>query len=343
MKQEPFIFGGALKGVLTLLTGEPWNIPRSVLLKASGLVEEDLVDSDANVPLQSFALTLEKAAEVTNNPNLIFELAELFEKYATTLTHYAIRKSPTVRAAINVGTRNARLVIYFRSIELEENEDFSYWRWEYLETLGGLQQFPAWIPARAVVILRSALGRDWFPEEVSFEQKTPDDLTPFTKMFGKNLLFNQRYNYVKLKTKDLDHEMPTSEKDVWKYLVDLSEKFIAEQVEEPQIINSVKKHIIDALPQDQANIKSIAKKLGRSPRTLQRELNSTGTSFSSILEETRRELANKYLLDTDLHISQITFLLGFSEVSVFSRAVNRWFGQPPSLYRQQNQSNKRPA
>lgn len=340
MKQEPFIFGGAIKGVLSLLAGEPWNIPRSVLLKASGLVEEDFACPDANVPLQSFALVLEKAAEVTNNPSIIFELAELFEKHATTLTHYAIRKSPTVRAAINVGTRNARLVISFRSIEVEENEDFCYWRWQYLTTLGGLQQFPAWIPARAVVILRSALGRDWFPEEVSFEQKQPDNLTPFTEMFGKNLLFNQRYNYIKLKTADLDHEMPTSEKDVWKYLIALSEKFIAEQVEEPAIINSVQKYIIDALPHDQANIKFIAKKLGRSPRTLQRELHSSGTSFSSILEDTRRELANKYLLDTDLNLSQITFLLGFSEVSVFSRAVNRWFGHPPSLYRQKKQSTK---
>ncbi len=343
MKQEPFIYCGAVRGVLSLLKEPPWNIPREQLLKASGLTEEELADADGHVPLQSFALVLEKAAKLSRNPALTFELVELFEKHAVTLTHYAFRKSPSVRTALSVGARYAGLIISFRSIELQEEEDACYFRWSYMKTLGGLQQFPVWPPARVVVMLRAALGQNWYPEEVSFEHRQPADLISYHSMFGQNLTFSQKDNYVKIKHEDMDRSMPSGEKEVWRYLIDLSDKVLNEQEQKPPLINSVQKQIIDALPQDQANIKFIAKQLGRSPRTLQRELNSSGTSFSSILEDTRRELANKYLLDTDLHLSQITFLLGFSEVSVFSRAVNRWFGQPPSIYRQQKQSSRRPA
>lgn len=343
MKQEPFIYCGAVKGVLTLLTGSPWNISKETLLKASNLAEEDLVQKDSHVPLHSFALMLEKAAKITDNPALTFDLAELFEKHATTLTHYAFRKSPSVRNAMHVANRYAGLMISFRSMELQETEDFCYFRWSYMQTLGGLQQFPIWPPARVVIMLRAAIGEDWFPEEISFEHKQPDNLEPYIKLFGNNLLFSQKDNYVKLKLSDLDLEMPTREDNVWDYLIELSDNVLASQEQQPAIVISVQKHIIDALPRDQANIKHIARKLGRSPRTLQRELHSAGTSFSSILEDTRRELASKYLLDTDLHISQITFLLGFSEVSVFSRAVNRWFGEPPSQYRQKKQSTERRA
>ncbi|MGH1350831.1 MAG: AraC family transcriptional regulator [Methyloligellaceae bacterium] len=339
MTDDPYIYCGAINGVLMLLENN-WKIPRAPLMEAAGLVPEDLLNYDDHIPLEAFAVILEEAARITQNPFLTFELVETFEKYANGLIHYAFRKSPSVREALSVGARYAGIMISFRSIEFTELKGFGYFKWNYRKGFDGMQQMPVWAPARVVVMLRGALGQDWKPEEVCMEQGAPENLDAYHKMFGSNISFSQPENTIRIASADLDRKMPSGDQHLWKYLIDLSDKLMEEQATRPAIISDIQKHIIDALPGDTANIKDISKLLGKSPRTLQRELQSVGANFSQILDQTRQDLAGKYLLDTDLHISQIAFLLGFAEVSVFTRAVKRWFGHSPSAYRQQNQQEK---
>jgi AraC-like DNA-binding protein len=71
-------------------------------------------------------------------------------------------------------------------------------------------------------------------------------------------------------------------------------------------------------------------------RTLQRRLNDEGASYKGILDETRRELAAHYMAESHRSINEITYLLGFSEPSNFSRAFRRWTGKSPSAYRAQS-------
>ena len=71
-----------------------------------------------------------------------------------------------------------------------------------------------------------------------------------------------------------------------------------------------------------------------SPRTLHRRLEDEGTSFRQVLGEVRRELAARHLSERQLAISEIAFLLGFSEPSAFHRAFKRWTGHAPLTYRE---------
>ena len=70
-----------------------------------------------------------------------------------------------------------------------------------------------------------------------------------------------------------------------------------------------------------------------SVRSLQRNLNKLGTTFGSILDETRRELAEHYVSDFKEDLTEVAFKLGYSEQSSFSRAFKRWTGISPSAYR----------
>lgn len=67
-----------------------------------------------------------------------------------------------------------------------------------------------------------------------------------------------------------------------------------------------------------------------SVRSLQRKLQQSGTSFRQLLDQTREELARQYICDRGADLTEIAFLLGFSEHSAFSRAFKRWTGQTPS-------------
>jgi len=71
-----------------------------------------------------------------------------------------------------------------------------------------------------------------------------------------------------------------------------------------------------------------------SVRNLQRRLKEVGTTFRTLLETVRKDLASTYLHDPDIEFAEVAFLLGFSDQSAFSRAFRRWTGHSPSEARQ---------
>jgi AraC-like DNA-binding protein len=87
------------------------------------------------------------------------------------------------------------------------------------------------------------------------------------------------------------------------------------------------------LPDGEPRRTGIARALEMSERTLQRHLEAEGTSFQRLLDDTRRELAQQYLGQTDVSLADATYLLGFGDPSSFFRASKRWFGTSPRHYR----------
>jgi len=88
-----------------------------------------------------------------------------------------------------------------------------------------------------------------------------------------------------------------------------------------------------------ANIESVASEVGCSPRTLQRRLSSSGMSFSELFEAYRMGEALIMLSGTDVGLSRIGQLLGYSEASTFSRAVSQWYGLSPRQIRKQRNTD----
>ena len=92
--------------------------------------------------------------------------------------------------------------------------------------------------------------------------------------------------------------------------------------------------IVEKLPDGSPSQQQIAEALHVSNRTLQRKLKDEGTSFMDLLQDTRMQLARKYLRSPGRSVVETAYLLGFSEPSTFSRAFKRWTGQAPAEYRE---------
>ncbi len=89
-------------------------------------------------------------------------------------------------------------------------------------------------------------------------------------------------------------------------------------------------------------MEQIAQCMAMSRRTLQRRLKDSGTSFQTVMDQTRQNMARRYLRDSQLQITQLSELLGYADLSAFSRAFTRWFGVPPSRWEaEQASSNNR--
>jgi AraC-like DNA-binding protein len=106
---------------------------------------------------------------------------------------------------------------------------------------------------------------------------------------------------------------------------------------------SVENVLAPLLPHGKAQAALVARTLGMSERTLARRLAAENLTFLGIREEMRHALARQYLADASLSISRIAWLLGFQEVSAFTRAFRSWTGQTPTQARSERLGRRKPA
>ncbi|MEO8699383.1 MAG: AraC family transcriptional regulator [Kofleriaceae bacterium] len=99
---------------------------------------------------------------------------------------------------------------------------------------------------------------------------------------------------------------------------------------------SIRAIVIELLAAGDATIERSADRLGMAARSVQRRLADAGTSFSQVVEAVRRELAERYLADPAISVTEAAFLLGYSELSAFSRAFRRWNGQSAADFRRKS-------
>jgi AraC-like DNA-binding protein len=99
------------------------------------------------------------------------------------------------------------------------------------------------------------------------------------------------------------------------------------------LIDRVRTTIRVMLPDGYPALDTVARSLRLSTGAIQRELAQAGLLYKDVVELTRRDLAFMYLRQRQLPLSEIAFLLGYSELSAFSRAVRRWSGASPRALR----------
>ena len=95
----------------------------------------------------------------------------------------------------------------------------------------------------------------------------------------------------------------------------------------------VEQLIRDFLSTGNCTIAHIAKFLSVSVRTLQNRLDAEHTSFQLLLDKVRKEMAIGHLSRNDMQLTELAYLLGYSELSAFSRVFKRWYGVSPRTWR----------
>jgi AraC-like DNA-binding protein len=166
-----------------------------------------------------------------------------------------------------------------------------------------------------------------------FSYSKPADTEQLELAFGADLHFDQPVSCLYFDRESLnspviklDFELDES------WTSSLQDLFEAEYSADP-FLHEVRQAIARALPSGEVSIDGLATELGVSRRTLQRRLTNRDTHFMQILAEVRAELAARYLADHRLGITEIAFLLGYSDLAAFSTAFRSWYDSSPSEFR----------
>jgi len=185
---------------------------------------------------------------------------------------------------------------------------------------------------------RLVCGDHFRLQAVNFRHPAPKDLKPYFEFFGCQLNFDQPENQL-LIPQALADEILTGANPELALLNDQVMTRRLALMDRSDIVARVKAAIMEQLPNGAVTDGSVAKSLHMSVRTMHRKLAEADQSFRSLLVEVRRGLAELYILDNSLTLTEISLLLGFSEPSSFSRAFKNWTGSAPSEVRQARASD----
>ncbi len=183
-------------------------------------------------------------------------------------------------------------------------------------------------------LLREAYGPGFRPVEVQFEHPAPEGRAAHEAAFAAPVFFGQRTNAIIFAPGDLSRRMPGA--DVARFARLAAEAYRRRLPHGRVPLEArVRAEIRSRLPDGSPPIMDIAAALGVARWTLQRRLNEMGLTYAGAVQDVRKTLAESYLRQPHLTISGIAQLLGYAELSPFSRACRRWFGASPEQIRAQ--------
>lgn len=141
---------------------------------------------------------------------------------------------------------------------------------------------------------------------------------------------------IEFKLSDAQLKFSTDDEAVWKRFEPELKQRLNQLSVHARFSEKVRALMLELLPMGKCNVEEIANSLCTSVRTVQRKLKLEGTSYQGELNHCRELLAKHYLSETSISLTEISFLLGFTEPSSFSRAFTLWVGQSPDSYRSQS-------
>lgn len=182
-------------------------------------------------------------------------------------------------------------------------------------------------------LLRECLGGDWRPDEVHFEHPRPERIQAHRQILAAPVYFAMATNALLFREPDLSHPLrggnPGRVDTLRRNLVELADDTAALSLTD-EVAGEIRFRLAGGYP----HIENVADALRMTRWTLQRRLAEHDVTFSDLVERVRRGLADLHLGAAHMPIREIADLLGYSELSAFTRASVRWFGAPPSKVRE---------
>lgn len=292
-------------------------------------------DSLGNFPIERWITMLEHAASYLADPTLGLKLGQTITPRHAGILGYVMLASRDLREALQRLDRYQRLVYDVTPMERRDGSCYVDLTWGDAQGRPGPLVDETAIAA-LVQFCRNITDHRLTPHFVHFINPRPDNLQPYTDYFGCPVKFEQPETIVRLDHADLGRPLRMADPNIIELMERHAENMLINLPHEGELIERLRKAIACCLHEGEPSIGIVASRMGRTTRTLQRELRAVESSFRDELNALRKEMALAYLRNAHLNILDIAMLLGYTEQSAFSRSFKQWTGVSPKAYRAMN-------
>jgi AraC-like DNA-binding protein len=327
------IRAGAALGILEGVSARAASPER--VLAAAGLTAPELADPDRMLELERVLRLTEAAARETGDDTFGLHQGLGWDLGGGLgVLSYAVLNAPTVGTALRNFERYGRTHIQGGRIGLAHEGDEALLVYELGVADHELaRQHVEGAAAVALRILRRLIGPDFRPRRVLFAHRRPREVSELARVFDAPLRFEQRFDAaLAFPAAALERGVAGADRRLLPIVERHLDELLASDAQDAWL-QQVRTQIAGSLCDGAPDIARVAKQLGMSVRTFQRRLDEHGAVWKTLVAAIRRDLAQRYLADGTASLTEIAFLLGYSELSAFDRAFRRWTGSTPLAMR----------
>jgi AraC-like DNA-binding protein len=308
------------------------GLKKNALNKVLECEYEALDSADFRLEISAYHKLWQLGIDYTSDPRLGLKLASNPHNSEMGLVAHIFFNSPTLLDGLKQYQRYYTLVNEGMHIDIRSDLKFSYL--DYLCDYDDIYCVADMEHTLALSVLRvqDHINQKLDLEAVHFQHPAPGNIDDFKDIFNCPIKFNQKCCTLIFKKSYLDYKLPKRSAYLYKLLTKHIEGLSTKLLPKQSFTDSVRKVLERQLSKDSVDAENIACKLHMSRHTLYRRLKQEGISFHDLLDQIREDQAYAYLDKGQHSLSDITFLLGFSELSAFSRAFKRWTGISPAKY-----------
>ena len=270
-----------------------------------------------------------RAVELSGDPAFGLAVAQQVRPATFHVVGHAMSCSATLYRAITRFAQYTRLISDSATATITENEgkvllDFHF------DTGAGrpIYETVDTVLASVVAFLRWISNEPLGPLEVRLAHQASPSAEAYERFFGCTVSYEAPQTCLVFDKESLSRRILSSDEELAS-LLDGAASRALEQRMAGRFAVRVRDLMISQLPGNTPGKATTAALLGMTERTLLRRLKDEGTTFAEVLRQLREELAFQYLRN-GMCLSEVAYLLGFSDNGTFSRAFKDWTGRRPS-------------
>ncbi len=307
---------------------EKHKLPADVLAQPPGKVQ-------LTTKVSVVSAIADEIAAALKDSHLGLSLSDWLPRGTYGVAEFLSRVGPTLRHSFENFTRFNAIVAPSQSFRFEEVEGEARFHNIVPQRPGAAgRHFEEFSAAAVLKTCVSLSGEN--PTRVWFVHARPSevDLGRLSAgVFTRQISWNEPTNGFALDASLLDKKVNGGDAALYSFLEEHAVAALASRPRSDDLIDKLRHQIREALKQGEPNVERLATRLNMSGRTLQRRLSDLKTSFQEVLDVVRFDLARAYLKDVRLDVSQVAYLLGYSELRAFDRAFRRWASKSPTEWR----------
>ena len=303
-------------------------------LHSVGIDPASVKSPDARIPIETYLLIQDEAAEYVHDPYLGLHMGEFAEAGSWSILGYMMMNCKNLAEAAEKSGRYQRII--GNLIEARSQFRFNKMKAIFFTPPHAPKMSRHCFEAAfssSVRMMRTLTGVKLSPLEVTFIYPEPESTAEYERIFCCPVLFGQKENSMTMDMRLGNTPVRMANPGLLEYFEKYARDFQAEMDRKDEHTRTVTRIILAHLDDENLSIDKVAREMSVSVRTLQNYLQAEGVVFSDLLKDIRERLAKKYLHE-DYSVEQITYLLGFSEPSVFRKAFKKWAGVTPREFRE---------
>jgi AraC-like DNA-binding protein len=304
------------------------------LLKKTGIDGRCVVDAHQRISLEKMTCLWELAEEVSGDDCIGLEVIKHVTPTSFHALTYAHHASNSLRESLERIEKFSAVISTAIQIKITETENEIAVIWHRADDHLHSSHHPvdAFMGLIVIAGLQIVAHNRHLIIGAKLTRQQPKDTSRHDKLYKCPITYAADHCELRLSRQYVDTQLPTSNAE----LVRVNEQVLSEYLtrfRKNDVVDAVYKALIELMPQGEPTQEKVAKALGTSSRSLHRKLKALDTRYKTILDDTRKRLAMQYLQQSGLAITSITYQLGFSDASSFSRSFKRWTGLSPTEFR----------